>query len=507
MRLILLYFFLILLTSCSGKDIKKKYHNNIDEFHDFFEGGRNRDVFVKDKTPPRIKDANKKASINAKNTSISVFLNLLSKVYETDINYSVGNVEKNEGGLRVGVSMNDVSLEEIMEALLEEFDFNIRKSSLGYTIGQRGIVSEVIDVNHHNFQRIGKSSVGVSNSKLSKENSPESFSSISSKTEESFWDNLESMVSTTLSLGSEKEQNGNVGFYIHRESRVLVVNAYPKQIKNIKRALNRVNTQATQQVLLEIKILEVELKEEFQQGIQWNLKKNNLRYSSLNDAKGGGVNNDSYYHLLSSGNGTVSGTLSGRIIAGGLESIVNTLYSQGEVSVLSSQRLMVLNNERGLIKSGDERFFVTNVKNVRLNSQNQTEEESSIDLAPFFSGIALDTTINIVNDSEILMHIHPMITRVMEEEKSITVNNKSTILPVAMVQSREMDTVIKASDGELVILGGLTQSDSRLSKSGLPIKSEGTFISKILDLISSKRYKDKKVDLILMIKPTIINVT
>ena len=104
------------------------------------------------------------------------------------------------------------------------------------------------------------------------------------------------------------------------------------------------------------------------------------------------------------------------------------------------------------------------------------------------------------------MHIHPMITRVIEEQKSITVNNKNTLLPVATVQSREMDTVIKASNEELVILGGLTQSDSRLSKSGLPINNKRTYIGKILDLISSKEYQDKKVELILIIKPTIINV-
>jgi MSHA biogenesis protein MshL len=505
LRLFFLFFFFISLTGCVEKNIKKSYNDNIKDFHDFFENSRNRDTFIKEKTVPYIDANKKKASIYAKNTRISIFLNLLSNVYETDINYSVGNAGQEESEPIVSLSMKEVSLEEIIETLIEEFDFNVKRISSGYIVGRRSIVSEVIDVNHHNFLRVGKSSIGVSNSKLNEKDSSNSFSSISSETEEKFWEDLESMVSQSLLLDSEKESNGNVGFYIHKKSRLLVVNGYPKQIKNIKRLINKVNAQSTQQVLLEIKILEVELKEEFQRGVQWNLKNGKLDYSSLNHAGSIGSDNDPRYYSLGSINGMIGSTLNGRI-SGGLESVINTLYSQGKVSVLSSQRLMVLNNERGVIKSGDERFFVTNVKNVRLNSQNQTEEESGVDLSPFFSGIALDTTVHIVNDSDILMHIHPMITRVMEEQKSITVNNKNTLLPVATVQSREMDTVIKASNEELVILGGLTQSDSRLSKSGLPINNERTYIGKILDLISSKEYQDKKVDLILIIKPTIINV-
>lgn len=496
LRLFYIYFVLIFLSGCAGKEIKQNFHNNIKEFYDFFEENRDRDIFVKNKTQQHIKHINKKASINAKNTKISVFLSLLSKVYETDINYSIGNKETIESNLRVTLSMNDVSLEEIMDALLEEFDFNIKKNSSGYVIWPRQVITEIININHHNFQRIGKSSVGVSNSRLNIENAHESFSSISSETEGKFWDNLESIISTTLSLDVDTKQDEDIGFSIHRESGVLVVNGYPKQIHNIKRILNRLNLQSTRQVLLEIKILEVELKEEFQKGIQWNTSNNNLRYSN--------INNDAYYYQLNASDGLINNTLTTKI-TGGIDAVVNTLYSQAKVSIISSQRLMVLNNERGFIKSGSERFFVTNITNLRLSSQNQTEEESGIDLVPFFSGVALDTTINIVNDRDILMHIHPMITRVMEEEKTITMNSKKTVLPVAMIQSRETDTVIKASNGELVILGGLAQNRAQLSKSGLPINSEKSFINKILDFFSSKRNANKQVDVILIIKPTIVN--
>ena len=103
------------------------------------------------------------------------------------------------------------------------------------------------------------------------------------------------------------------------------------------------------------------------------------------------------------------------------------------------------------------------------------------------------------------MHIHPMISRVNEERNTLTIDNRTTEIPVATIQSREVDTVVKAKSGNIIILGGMTQNYMNHSNSQLPFKSPKIF-SKVRDLFSSKNNISRKVELIILIRPRIIDV-
>ena len=253
-------------------------------------------------------------------------------------------------------------------------------------------------------------------------------------------------------------------FYVYKESGLVVVTAYPKQLSYIRNFISKINNDSTRQVLIEAKILEVELKEEFNNGIQWDLLRKHLTYSSFGAAdavfpKIADIHNNQY---IDAGNDLKSSVLSTKLNNNNNFNIVmQALASQGKISVMSSPRILVLNNQRALIKSGEEKYFVTNVKNVTLANPNYTTNvasQSGFDLEPFFSGLALDTTARIINDREVLLHIHPMISRVTDENKLITIDDKNTKIPVAKIQSREADTVVKAFSGDIIILGGMTQN-------------------------------------------------
>ena len=254
----------------------------------------------------------------------------------------------------------------------------------------------------------------------------------------------------------------------------------------------------------------MELKEEFNNGIQWDLLRKNLTYSSFGTAEKllPGISEIHNIQSFAAGSDLKSSILSGKLNnKNNFNIVMQALASQGKISVMSSPRILVLNNQRALIKSGEEKYFVTNVTNLTLanNNAGNATSQSGFDLEPFFSGLALDTTARIINDKELLLHIHPMISRVKDEDKLITIDDKNTKIPVAKIQSREADTVVKALSGDIIILGGMTQNLVQLDETGLPInKGKGTF-SKILNLLSAKTHSSNKVELIILLKPTIIN--
>jgi MSHA biogenesis protein MshL len=211
---------------------------------------------------------------------------------------------------------------------------------------------------------------------------------------------------------------------------------------------------------------------------------------------------------LPSSDNLVSTVVRGELTSkSGFGAVMQALSSQGKISVLSSPRVSALNNQRALIKFGDDKFFVTNVTNTSLsNSNNNSGAVSGFDLEPFFSGIALDATPNIVNDREVVMHIHPMISRVEEEIKRIKIDNKDTSIPIATIQTREADTVVKAHSGDIIILGGMMQNLVNLNDSNIPFANLG-FLSKILKPFLSSQRSSKRQELIILLKPTIIHTT
>ena len=99
-----------------------------------------------------------------------------------------------------------------------------------------------------------------------------------------------------------------------------------------------------------------------------------------------------------------------------------------------------------------------------------------------------------------------MISRVNDEEKLITIDDKNTKIPVAKIQSREADTVVKALSGDIIILGGMTQNLVQLDETGLPINKGSAAFSKILNLFSAKTHSSNKVELIILLKPTIVDI-
>ena len=113
-----------------------------------------------------------------------------------------------------------------------------------------------------------------------------------------------------------------------------------------------------------------------------------------------------------------------------------------------------------MIKIGEDEYYVTDVQSQTNTSGgfNDALTSSDVELTPFFSGISLDVTPQISDDDVVTLHVHPSVVETAEQEKVIEIGGETLRLPLARSNIRESDTIVRARNGEIVVLGGLMQT-------------------------------------------------
>ena len=181
--------------------------------------------------------------------------------------------------------------------------------------------------------------------------------------------------------------------------------------------------------------------------------------------------------------------------------VISLLSTQGNVQVLSSPRVTAINNQKAVIKVGDDEYFVTDVSSQNTITSTTTSVVPNIELTPFFSGIALDVTPQIDENGSVLLHVHPSVIETQEQEKVVSLNQEQIVLPLAQSTIRESDTIIKAASGEIVVIGGLMQTSLTDSESKTPLLGD---IPLLGELFTNKSQRETKKELIILLKPTVI---
>jgi len=305
-----------------------------------------------------------------------------------------------------------------------------------------------------------------------------------SESETDFWKDLESALRGVVGEGQGRS------VVVSRQAGLATVRAYPHEIRAAKDFLASAERSLQRQVILEARIVEVELSERYQQGVDW---------TRLTSRIGDGVSEFSF-----SGGGVESGSLGGVIgmsfqnqtFSGMLE----MLSTQGNVQVLSSPRVTATNNQKAVIKIGEDEYFVTDVSTTTVTGT-ATTSTPNIQLTPFFSGISLDVTPQIGESGEVTLHVRPSVTETSEQEKVISLNRENFVLPLARSNIRESDSIIRARDGEVVIIGGLMQTMSTDEVSKVPFLGD---IPGLGMLFQNRRQTERKKELVIMLRPTVV---
>jgi MSHA biogenesis protein MshL len=455
-----------------------------------------------------------KYDINAQNIEARAFFAGIVK----DTPYSVAIHPEVTGSITL--DLKQVPLADVFELVSELYGYEIQRKQNIYRIYPAGLRTETLAVNYLLMKRDGATQTSITSGGVSqaqsnnRNNSGNSFSgnsssgssssnnsnssnnnnnnngtNISTRTETDFWTEL----LTTLKTMIGEEPGKSV--MVTPQAGLVTVRAMPDEIRSIKYFLNVSEEIIQRQVILEARIIEVSLSDGYQQGINWSQILASSGSTDLQFSTTGGSIGDSISAAL--GNIT-SLSFINKDFAG----VLSLLSTQGNVQVLSSPRVTAVNNQKAVIKVGDDEYFVTDVSSQSTISSSTTSVVPNIELTPFFSGIALDVTPQIDKNGGVLLHVHPSVIETQEQEKVVTLNQEQFILPLAQSNIRESDTIIHAKSGEIVVIGGLMQSIISETESKTPFIGD---IPLFGNLFKSKRQTEIKKELVILLKPTVVD--
>ena len=427
----------------------------------------------------------------------------------------------------ISLNLKDVTVLEALESIREMYGYDYKLDGARIYIQPLTLQTRIFQVNYLTGLRSGTSSLRVTSGSVS--DSPTAgtpgttttsatsrgldSSKVSMTSSADFWDELGKSLQAIV--GSEKGRS----VVVSPMSGVIVVRALPDELKNVAAYLKASQISIERQVILEAKIVEVQLNDGFQSGVNWAAFKNSPNSAtSIGQLGSGGSLAPSVAGVASviGGGGSLTltpgtnlanaataagGTLFGLAFqTSNFAALLNFLESQGNVHVLSSPRIATLNNQKAVLKVGTDEFFVTNVTSTTTTGT-ATTTTPSVTLQPFFSGIALDVTPRIDQNNEIILHIHPSVSLVTTVNKTVDIGGVSGTmnLPLASSSVSETDSIVRARDGQIVAIGGLMRQATFDDRSGLP------GLSKSSPLFGQTSQRSEKRELVILLKPTVVD--
>ncbi|WP_374602804.1 pilus (MSHA type) biogenesis protein MshL [Niveibacterium sp.] len=278
----------------------------------------------------------------------------------------------------------------------------------------------------------------------------------------------------------------------NKEAGILAVRATARQHEKIQEFIDKVVNSARRQVLIEATIAEVELSDNYQQGIDWS--KLNLSGTGLT--------------IVQKAAGAITGPTSSLIEIGFTSSggsfmgTVKLLDSFGTTKVLSSPKISALNNQTAVLKVVDNTVYFT-INTTSSQNQTQTQITYDTELHSVPVGLVLNVTPQIADNDTVTLNVRPSLTRI-----SGYANDPNPVLKplgitnqVPIIRSREIDSVIRVENGNVAVMGGLMEDAIDLNKDTVPVVAGLPFVGALFQNRNDTR---RKSELVILLRPTIV---
>ncbi|ARD46549.1 MSHA biogenesis protein MshL [Colwellia sp. PAMC 21821] len=435
-----------------------------------------------------------------------------------DSSYSIAVHPEVSGNITL--NLKNVTLDEALDVVESIYGYDIRREGRVIQVYPSGIRTETIPLDYLYVKRRGISSTSINSGGVS-ENDPNSSNSsgnggnnnnnnggnsggnnnnqngngnqsssgvnIYTENESDFWTELKETLNALV--GDEAGRS----VIVSPQAGLVTIKALPAEIAAVKRFIESTEEHLRRQVIIEAKIMEVTLNDDYQQGVKWDqvlghVESTNIGFSTTGNIAGNAISS------------AIGGVTSLSFLNKDFSGVIDLLSTQGNVQVLSSPRITATNNQKAIIKVGEDEYFVTDVSSTTTTGTSTTTTPE-IDLTPFFSGIALDVTPQIDADGEVILHIHPSVTITAEQTKTIRLSDQDIVLPLAQSSVRESDTIIRAKSGEIVVIGGLIETRKVDKESKTPFFGDIPIMGA---LFKSKSESVQKKELIILLKPIVI---
>ncbi len=341
---------------------------------------------------------------------------------------------------QITLNLNDTSFETFIQIIEDLYPIDvIKKNNNTYVVIPEQLITKTFHIAGLYINRKGTSSTRLEGSTT--ENMNKSSSSI--ETSSANTDLITELEATLKAIVGDK--NGTVN--INKTGGTATVTTTRKAMKHITKVIEDYNNAGQKQIIIETKILEIQLNKEYKSGLEFS--------SPSLDAN---VSNGMFkiYNTPRLADNTQP-----------FNAMIEMLKKQGRVHVLSSPRLSTLNRQKALIKVGEDKYFMTQAKNTTTINTAGNIQNQSLNVKPYFTGIALDVTPEVF-DNSIIMHIHPVITSIKPQVITSTIAGVNNSITVPSMDIRESDVMAHAKNGEIIMIGGLIHKRANRSSNSLP---------------------------------------
>ena len=400
---------------------------------------------------------------------------------------------------RVSINAIDQTLPQILKRISRQISLRYYLDGPNLVVELDKPFSRVYRIDYLNMTRVTTSSVGIETALADTDegSTGDSDTTITNDSTNDFWQSLEANLEV---LASADGVNGTV--ISNRESGTISIRTTAAVHEDIQLFLDQVSRSARQQVLIEATVVEVILNDDFQAGVDWariaqgdgwsigqDLLSSTTDLGSL--AGGGPVGEASYLN-----------TNSDRTIT----AAIKALDSFGEVSVMSSPKIMALNNQTSILKVADNRVY------FEIDATQATSGGTTAVVTQTFNttirtvpvGFVMNVTPFITSDDEVILNIRPTLTRILRfvNDPNPTLADAGVVSQIPEIQVREMESVLRVSSGSTAVIGGLMQDTADSTNTGLP----GLHDAKGFGILFGTKTREySKSELVIFLRPRVLD--
>ena len=402
----------------------------------------------------------------------------------------------------VSINAIDQTLPQILERIARQVDIRWNFERADYLVVEPDApFLRSYHIDYVNVARSSASEVSVSSAIAGSDGSTgegnNSTTVMNQASNNAFWQTLATNLGAILGEVATANTTASPNIIVNPESSLVTVRANNREHTEIQAFLDSVRTRSLYQVMIEATVVEVSLNDSFQSGVDWSLlARDNGQVSFSQELTGLNLANAPTNVL----------TLDKSAGPDAITATIRLLNQFGELKVLSSPKLMALNNQTAMLRVVDSRVYFT----IDVEPGQQATATSPA-LPPTYTselhtvpvGFTMAVTPQISENDQVTLNVRPTISRIIRfvDDPNPLLASAGVVNAVPEIQIREIESIMKVDSGQIAVLGGLMQDSLDANAAGLP------GVSRIRGLGNLFKYRDDnlvKTELIIFIRPVVV---
>ena len=324
-----------------------------------------------------------------------------------------------------------------------------------------------------------------------------SLTSVNSESSNAFWktltSNLEKIIKNEKSKEATTDAETPDEIVVNKETGFITIKATSKQHAQVQHYIDLVLSSAKRQVLIEATIAEVSLSDKFQAGIDWNAVSSSGNTTLNQNLTGANLGSAPFFSATFNNTGSL----------GSLTGSVKMLETFGKVKVLSTPKVMAINNQTAILKVVDNRVYFSVGVDATTDSNSNTTKTFTTEIHTVPVGIVMQVTPYVSANDEITLNVRPTISRIINfvSDPNPELAKEGVISEVPEIQVREVESILKVNSGDVAVIGGLMQDTVDESDTSVPLLAAIPIIGQLFNYSNDSHIK---TELVIFIRPKVI---